>query len=171
MNDEERFWVDFSEQEKRIARDMNEKGREIDAMFPTIRRTSMHYVLDENNVCVAVGLGTWCVWFEHDRKKVDGGRWRVARDEWDDASYGRVVVSTVFLGIDHAFMEDSPRKLFETMVWWGWSKETQCSEQQMWRYSTYDQAARGQAHAVKLTRQFLAGAITREQYDNDEEGT
>ena len=60
----------------------------------------------------------------------------------DHDGEGKVSVSTVFLGIDHAF-GGGPPVLFETMVFGG-----QYSESQM-RYHTWDEALEGHNHACE----------------------
>ena len=54
-----------------------------------------------------------------------------------------VKVSTVFLGIDYSF-EDNLPLLFETMVFGGKHDED------LWRYSTWEEAEKGHADALKL---------------------
>jgi hypothetical protein len=66
---------------------------------------------------------------------------QVARDE-----IGDVTVSTVFLGLDHRFMDDGPPVLFETMIFGGVHNEYQE------RYCTWDEAEAGHAQAVALVR-------------------
>lgn len=67
-----------------------------------------YYLLDENNVPYEVTLEEFAesdIW-------VDRKRNTVARNE-----FGDVLVSTVFLGIDHSFgMGESAPILFETMI-------------------------------------------------------
>lgn len=80
----------------------------------------------------------WAEWME----KADR---RVALTEFDG---GRV--STVFLGIDHAFGLAAPL-LYETMIFGGPHSEEQ------WRYRTREAALAGHADAVALA----AGASTK----------
>lgn len=64
-----------------------------------------------------------------------GGSWRVARTEFQGADGSEVVISTVFLAIDHGFGAESPI-LWETMVFGG------LMDQRQWRYAgTQRQAA------------------------------
>lgn len=58
---------------------------------------------------------------------------------------GKLRVSTVFLGIDHNFLEDGPPLLFETMVF---GDESELQE----RYSTYEEALIGHRATVALMR-------------------
>ncbi len=62
-----------------------------------------HYILD-GKTPVPVGLMEWAEWFGRNDRSV-------AKDEFEG-----VVVSTVFLGLDHNFFGDGPPLLFETMV-------------------------------------------------------
>jgi hypothetical protein len=60
-----------------------------------------------------------------------------------------VVVSTVFLGIDHNFRPDGPPLLFETMVFGGEHDQYQD------RYSTWEEAERGHAEICKMVQDSL----------------
>ena len=84
---------------------------------------------------IAVDLTTWARSFDLKTR-------RIAEDEID----GRVHVSTVFLGLDHSFMDKGDPVLFETMTFGG------PLDQQQRRYCTYAQAERGHAEAVAETR-------------------
>ena len=66
---------------------------------------------------------------------------RVAFDEVGDSH-----VSTVFLGLDHRFSGVGPPILFETMVFGGPLNE------EMERYSTYDEAESGHLAMVERVR-------------------
>lgn len=74
----------------------------------------MNYILDQDGTAVPEpDVLKWAIWFgSADRT--------VAHDELPDG----VVVSTVFLGIDHQFGDGSPL-LFETMVFGGTMDESQ----------------------------------------------
>jgi hypothetical protein len=61
-----------------------------------------------------------------------------------------VFISTVFLGMDHRFMDDGPPVLFETMVFRGGNGE----EQE--RYCTWNEAEVGHAMMVKRVQDELA---------------
>lgn len=74
---------------------------------------------------------------------------RVAFDLIDQ--YGAAIrVSTVFLGIDHRFLDDGPPLVFETMVFWEGNGRTLDNLQ--WRYSDWDSAAHGHQKAVDSVR-------------------
>lgn len=90
------------------------------------------YVLDgDKSIRLASSIEEW-----GDNRK--DGAWRVALDEIDGAR-----VSTVFLGIDHRYLEPRP-VLFETMVFGG------PLDGEMDRCSTWDEAE--QMHANMLRR-------------------
>lgn len=76
-------------------------------------------------------------WVGMEGRGLGGDAWRVARTE-----VGDVVVSTVFLGIDHGY-GDEPLQLFETMTFPG---------EDQWRYSTWDEAEHGHAQVVDELR-------------------
>ena len=81
----------------------------------------------------------------------------VTQDEWwrafEDPEYQRValyeeggyVVSTVWLGLDHSFGEDSPPLIFETLVLRGYD-----GEELMYRCSTEDEAYEQHARVVSM---------------------
>lgn len=85
-----------------------------------MKRTVEFYILDGTEV-VAVTLEEWARWLNDHRqekfiKRTDLG------DFW---------VSTVFLGLDHNYLDDGPPLLFETMVFkrgdWGGEYQTRSS--------------------------------------------
>jgi hypothetical protein len=84
--------------------------------------SQLYYILDGHRP-VAVDLMTWSRWFEKADRKV-------RKSELED---GRVV-STVFLGVDHAF-GDGPPLVFETMVFPVDSDQEICE-----RCATWEQA-------------------------------
>lgn len=90
------------------------------------------YILDGKTPIKCNDILEWARWFE--QKEV-----RIVKKEY----IGQVLVSTVFLGIDHAFGGVEPI-LFETMIFGGLHDEY-CA-----RYSTWDEAERGHDRAAKL---------------------
>lgn len=92
-----------------------------------------YYIL-EGKTPVAVELMTWAKWFENNLNIR-----RVASDELP----GDVRISTVFLGMDHAFGR-GPALLFETMIFNGPHDGYQE------RFATWDEAVAGHAVAVAL---------------------
>lgn len=93
----------------------------------------MNYILDEQGKPVREpDILKWAHWFE----KADR---HVAKDK-----FGKVQVSTVFLGIDHNFHANGPPVLFETMIFGG------PHDQYQERYSTKEDAIAGHRKAVAL---------------------
>jgi hypothetical protein len=81
-----------------------------------------------------ISLYQWALMFENDEAK------RVARTELGD-----VVVSTVWLGLDHGWGDDDRPLIFETMVF-----EGKMDGEQM-RYSTEEEARTGhQAMVIRV---------------------
>jgi hypothetical protein len=73
------------------------------------KSVEMKYVLDEDgNVRREPDLMIWGRWIESAKN-------RIVKQEM----IGDVRVSTVFLGLDHSFVDDEPPILWETMVFGG----------------------------------------------------
>jgi hypothetical protein len=104
------------------------------------------YVLNQHHEPVPVkDLFLWAAWFEEDETRI------VKQDTVTElgelvSPFKSVFVSTVFLGLDHNFMEKGPPILFETMVFGGPFNHT------MWRYATWDEAVKGHEQLVKMVR-------------------
>lgn len=67
-------------------------------------------------------------------------------DHGDDDGDGRIEVSTVWLGLNHAHGTAGPPLIFETLVFGG------AFDGELWRYSTEAQAIAGHDHAVTIVR-------------------
>jgi len=94
------------------------------------------YVLDDQgNPQIEPDPLIWSTWFAANPEKR-----RVACDEAPNG----VLVSTVFLGIDHRFTPDRRSLLYETMIFGG------SYDEEMERYSTHAEALAG--HAAWLSR-------------------
>jgi hypothetical protein len=93
------------------------------------------YILEAREP-VPCDLLTWARWFE------TGENRHVAKD-----NVGEVLVSTVFLGIDHGFGSDGPPILFETIVFGG------PLDQEQERYATWTQAEAGHAEMLRRVRE------------------
>jgi hypothetical protein len=93
----------------------------------------IHYImLETGEIVVEPDLMTWAKAFEtHDRKMA-----------W--YQIGEVVISTVFLALDHNFGRGGRPVLFETMIFGG------AHDQDCWRYCTRDEALAGHKAAVEL---------------------
>lgn len=92
------------------------------------------YILDGHNPIVENDLIKWAKWFE----KADR---HVAKDNVDNFS-----ISTVFLGIDHSFGDESKPILFETLVFGG------KLDGEMERYSTWEEAKKGHKEMVNKVK-------------------
>lgn len=119
----------------------------------------MYFVLDENgNVKEVHDVRIWATWFEtHQKEKI------LIQEQ-----VGPAWVSTVFLGLNHAF-GDGPPLIFETMVFDS-TEETrnepvvlgkpapQWTEEEMYRYSTREEALAGHAKVVEKLKYLFATA-------------
>lgn len=102
-----------------------------------LARTGKYYVLDDTgNPVVEDDLLKWCMWFETNETSV---AYQIIGD---------IIVSTVFLGINHQF-SDGPPILFETMIFGG------PHDQYQERYTTREEALLGHEDALKLVRSGL----------------
>lgn len=100
------------------------------------------YLLDENNVPYEVTMEEYSKRI-HDIK-------RVALDYVNDS----IKISTVFLGWDHSFLDESEPILFETMIFGGEYDDFQR------RYTTYNEALQGHNEAVEMVKQSLTPKTT-----------
>lgn len=66
-----------------------------------------------------------------------------------DDTIGAVRISTVFLNLDHAFLDGTTPVLFETMIFGGEL------DQEQFRYTTIDEARAGHAAAVAAVKKTL----------------
>lgn len=95
--------------------------------------TFKFYQLDANHQPILCDRDTWA-WDRQDR--------RVGLYDQEP-----ILVSTVFLGFDHRFLDDDgPPILFETMIFGG--KHDQYQE----RYTTWDDAVAGHERAVRRVK-------------------
>ena len=91
------------------------------------------YILDDDHNPVETDSTEWSKWLN------EGDRRRVELDIFEN----KCNVSTVFLGINHAF-DDGPPILFETMIFGGRFDEYQE------RYFTWDEAIAGHEKALRM---------------------
>ena len=102
---------------------------------------SDQYVLDnQGQPHEEPDLIRWAEWLEH-----AGDARRVAHDLWIDATGQEILVSTVFLGLDHAF-GCGPPVLWETMIFGG------PHDQHQDRYTSREAAVAGHATALALAK-------------------
>ncbi len=92
------------------------------------------YILEGHEPIECTDLMKWAKWFE----KADR---HVAK-----TVIGDIKISTVFLGLNHSF-GDGPPVLFETMIFGG------DLDEEMWRYSTWEEAETGHQEAVELVKE------------------
>lgn len=94
------------------------------------------YILRGKEPVPCPRLSRWVRWFENERGYV-------GRDEVDG-----ILVSTVFLGLDHSLGFSGGRSpvLFETMVFGG------AHDQEQFRYNTWDEARMGHVAIVETLR-------------------
>lgn len=110
------------------------------------RRRPMYWILAEDHTPVPVkDVLVWGRFFEDMRNR------RVAEDTIEQAESDPVRVSTVFLGLDHNWLDDGPPLLFETMVFGG------PLDEQTYRYPTWDSALEG--HKLLLEEAVLEGKV------------
>jgi len=94
------------------------------------------YVLDGHDPVPEPDPIKWGIWFETADRHVANTRLP-----------NGLVVSTVFLGLDHAFWNEGPPILFETMVF---DEDDGAEDDYTRRYATWDDAAAGHAAIVAL---------------------
>ena len=93
----------------------------------------MWYTLNENNKPVASTANESSLWMENNPEKKAVKQERI----------GKIFISTVFLGLDHAWNSDIP-VLWETMIFGG--EHNQYQE----RYTSYEDALEGHQTALNL---------------------
>jgi hypothetical protein len=98
------------------------------------RSRHIYYILDTEHKAIPCDLEQWSNWFETDR--------RVAQSR-----VGNVLISTVFLGIDHRWTGDGKPLLFETLIFNG------LRDGYLRRCSTWEEAEHQHQDALKLVSQ------------------
>jgi hypothetical protein len=106
---------------------------------------SRHYILDGTKPVRCDDLSTWSAWFERANRDVA------------KTVVGGMMVSTVFLGIDHNFLDHGPPVLFETMVFA--DAETFDDDLGQWRYCTWGEAEEGHRTVVANLERVASTAI------------
>jgi hypothetical protein len=86
---------------------------------------------------------TWDEWVKGYKDDFESTR-RVAK-----TTIGDMFISTVWLGLDHG-LPDTPPLIFETLIMGG------VMDQNMWRYSTEEEAVAGHEQAVNLAKATVA---------------
>lgn len=96
-----------------------------------------NYILVGKEVIPEPDVKKWGEWLQTAKNRI------VAKEQVGDSE-----VSTVFLGLNHAYGDEQPL-LFETMIFGGSLDENQ------WRYHTYDEALDGHAKAVEEVKRHI----------------
>jgi hypothetical protein len=135
-----RFVAALTRVNEKAARERQERAYDDLLQSPGAPR---HYVLDGKVPRVVSSFREWVQQFEQRTESCKQGAdiWRVGRTDLPNGGY----VSTVFLGLDHAFM-GGPPMIFETMTFLP-GDEGENTEQL--RYSTWEEAEAGHADAVE----------------------
>lgn len=94
----------------------------------------IHYILDGQEIIPCDDPLEWAKWFGTADRQIAL------------TSLKKVLISTVFLGIDHSFGLGGPPLLFETMIFGG--KHDQYQD----RYSTRQEAMKGHQRAVRRVK-------------------
>jgi len=92
-----------------------------------------YYILDENKNPVKASLFDAFSW-------IDKGNNRVV----EQTKFGEILVSTVFLAIDHSFYKGGNPILFETMIFGGEHDQFQQ------RYGSWKEAVKGHQQACEM---------------------
>jgi hypothetical protein len=107
-----------------------------------------YFILDRRGVPKEATLEEWASWFE-------GGK-RIVKHTY---VMGVVLVSTIFLGMDHGFGYSERPVLWETMIF-----PLDKDQEYQWRYTSKRSAVIGHEEAVKLAkRKFMWFPINEEQ--------
>ncbi len=112
---------------------------------------SIFYILEGHEPMV-VNLATWGKWFKTADRHI--GKTDIGVPAWKFwlgkllkiKKWEPVRISTVFLGLNHSFEDDGSPLLFETMVFGG------KHDQDMERYSTWDEAERGHKKFIEMIK-------------------
>lgn len=100
---------------------------------------TIFYILVDGEPVPEPDVAAWSRWMEESREDRVLARTMIGNG---------VVVSTVFLGIDHSWTGANPI-LYETMIFGGEH------DQDQWRYATLDEAVLGHQAAIALVRDDL----------------
>lgn len=95
------------------------------------------YWILKGKLPVRVNFLEWAMWSVTAKRRVKSNK------------IGHIMVSTVFLGIDHNFSEEGPPILFETLVFGG------PLDNKMDRYCTWEEAEKGHEEMLKKVMVFL----------------
>lgn len=105
----------------------------------------LYYLLDENKNIIPLSS-----FEEFVESKIYNGINRIIRHTY----LGKILISTVFLGIEHGFLEIEP-VLFETMIFMNGEDDPHNLDQYQERYKNYKDALKGHRRAVRMVINFL----------------
>lgn len=104
-------------------------------------------------------------WYDREGNPIDTRRWSELHEDYNYIrvaldTVGPYTISTVWVGLDHQFMEGGPPLIFETMVFtnsaWNADREDPDHEQlldiECMRWTTEDQARNGHEEVCTLIR-------------------
>lgn len=99
----------------------------------------MKFILKDKKPIPCSDILEWGKWFENSKNRL------VAQTELP----GKILISTVFLGIDHNFLSLGRPVLFETMIFadYGWDHRY-CE-----RYCTWEEAELGHQKAIEWAKE------------------
>jgi hypothetical protein len=104
-----------------------------------------YYLLDDDHhIRVTRDVLEWAAFFENYKGRI------VEQTRFECG----VLVSTVFLGLDHRYVGKGPPLLFETMVF----ELTMDGDGDQWRYASWDDAEAGHRAAVRRAKALLEKA-------------
>ena len=101
-----------------------------------------YYILVKHTP-VACNIEIWSNWFKNNTRTI---RHNVIRRPKTLVITEEIVISTVFLGLNHAYRAEDDPILFETMIFGG--KDDQYCE----RYTTWNDAIQGHRRIVKMVK-------------------
>ena len=103
-----------------------------------------HFILDDDRRVVEATKDQWINFYGHPNRVVAKTYFECGAE-----------VSTVFLGLNHRYRDDGPPLVFETMVF---EMDADGSSDEMWRYSSWDDAVAGHDATVVRVKARLAKA-------------
>lgn len=105
---------------------------------------SRYYRLDKNHNVVSCTFEEFAMQYANPRNSDR----RIAYTQMNNKT---IIVSTVFLALDHSFMPGGPPVVFETMIFGGDDEIDQYQD----RYCTWEDAHAGHRKAVRIVRAWM----------------
>jgi hypothetical protein len=107
-----------------------------------------HFVLMGKLAVPEPDLFKWAAWYETANRHVA------------HTKVGKVLVSTVFLGLDHSFGRGLPL-LFETMIFQAKDGKRDWHGEECWRCETWEQAEKQHKDAVAMVRKAIKEQVNK----------